>query len=248
MTAETRKTVILAVLAGGLALVVLLLSLHFRKKAESVSPPPGPGKPVPAVVEGPAPSEVVKPPVAGGDAAKPAVKPVAAAPDAATPPPVADAGPEPSDTDEFAPAEVKRAADPVIIELGNYVARVGEEFEVAVEMAAPALSNVMLLMEFDPAIVECVADSAKRVGWTFRKGLEFYADNAKGRMILISAGPPGAKHTRAVDGQPVVSFRMKGKAAGQVALKFPAAGTEFVTATGTPSKDPQVRGGVISIR
>ena len=182
------------------------------------------------------------------DQAKPPVKPVTAAPAAVTPPTVPAEGPEPPDTDEFAQAEVNRAADPVVVDCGQYAAKVDEEFEVTVKMTAPALSNVMLLMEFDPAVVECVADSGKKVGWTFRKGIEFYSDNAKGRMILISAGPPGAKHTRAVDGQPVASFRMKGKAAGQVAFKFPAAGTEFVTATGTPSKDPQVRGGVIDIR
>ncbi|OPZ23236.1 MAG: hypothetical protein BWZ02_03286 [Lentisphaerae bacterium ADurb.BinA184] len=175
----------------------------------------------------------------------------AAAPDEARPSEreaAADDGPEPKDTDEFTAEEAEHAAAPVILDAGRYAVRAGEEFDVTLTLTAPALSNVMLLMEFDPALLACLPASGKRVGWTFRQDIEFYANNDKGQLILISQGQPGAKHTRAVVDRPVASFRLKAKAAGQTALKFPAKGVEFTTAKGVAAEAPQLRGGAIEIR
>ena len=95
-------------------------------------------------------------------------------------------------------------------------------------------------------MMEFVPKSAKPVGKNFVNGIEFYADQAKGRMVLIHSGLPGAKNLKAVNGDEIAVFRMVAKKAGETTLTFPPKGVGFTNARGE-DEEYEILGGSIVI-
>ena len=147
----------------------------------------------------------------------------------------------------FLPEDLEDKQKMVYMDIGNYDVDTGEEFEISIRVDAPALVNFSLMMEFNQEFIEYVSDSAKAVGKMFRYGIEFYAQNDKGRMILISKGHPGAKQTEKVEDRPVAVFRMKAKQSGITKINFSGKGIILLDPFGG-KLEYDVKGGVIEIR
>jgi hypothetical protein len=135
----------------------------------------------------------------------------------------------------------------VYMDIGRYDIDSGDEFEVNITVAAPELANFSLMMEFDPKYLDYVADSAIAVGKTFRYGIDFYAQNDKGSMILISKGDPGAKHTEKVIDKTVAKFRMKARKPGITMLVSASRGMILWDTFGN-EMEYDIQGGEIEIR
>lgn len=151
-----------------------------------------------------------------------------------------------ADDHEFNRSDLEGIDQPVRVDVGDYEATVDDELTLDIRVEAPALANFSVLMEFDPYYLEYLADSAKAVGDTFRTGIEFYAQNDRGRMILISSGFPGEKHTNPVAGEAVATFRMVMKKSGVTKINFPDEGLLFFNARGQRMKYT-IKGGEIVI-
>ncbi len=149
---------------------------------------------------------------------------------------------------EFTAEDARYAEKPIAVNLGNYRVRKGDEFEVAVQVQAPALESFTLLMNYDPELLECLPDTAHPVGKSFHMGIEFYADQQKGKMVLINAGLPGAKNINPTDNQTVAVFRMVAKGEGQTQIICPETGVNFTNAIGREVVNYKINGGAISIR
>ncbi len=150
-------------------------------------------------------------------------------------------------SEAFSAEDINKKDMNVEINLGDYRAVAGEEFEVNVRMHAPALESMTLLMEYDPEVIEYVANSAKAVGKAFRRGIEFYADNQKGRMVLLNSGIPGAKNMNVCDGGSIASFRVLAKAPGETQLQFPEMGMTFINGRGEEIDQYDIRGGSVVV-
>ncbi len=147
----------------------------------------------------------------------------------------------------FLQSDIEDKETMVYMDIGNYDIDRGSEFEIIVNLAAPALANFSLMMEFDNSYLEYVEKSEKAIGDMFRYGIEFYAQNEQGRMILISAGHPGAKHTEKVVDKPVALFRMKAKKEGTTKITFAEKGVILLDPFGN-KMEYDILGGEIEIR
>ena len=147
----------------------------------------------------------------------------------------------------FTKENVEDKETTVYMDIGRYDVDSGDEFEVNITVTAPALANFSLMMEFDPEYLYYVADFVDAIGKTCRYGIDFYAQNDKGRMILISKGNPGAKHTEKVIDKTIAKFRMKARKPGITTLASASSGMILLDAFGN-EMEYDVQGGEIKIR
>ena len=156
--------------------------------------------------------------------------------------------PEPAivESDEFQPENVEFAAQSVILDLGEYEVRTGEEFDLYLSLSAPALASLLLVLEFDAELLEYVPDSAEAVGDVFRNDIEFHEDPKGGRVALINGGLPGNKNTNAAHHDRAASFRMRALKPGEVTLTPASNGISFGNALGG-TLEYEVHGGLVSI-
>lgn len=150
-------------------------------------------------------------------------------------------------SEEFQQDDIRDEDMKVAVEIDDYEVLVGDEFDIAVRLSAPALESMTLLMEYDAELLECIADSAKAVGDTFRRGIEFYADNKKGRMVLINAGTPGAKNMEKAEDEMVATFKMVARKVGRTELVYPKVWSTFTNGKGMDIEDFRIHGGDILI-
>jgi len=150
------------------------------------------------------------------------------------------------ESDEFQPEDVEFAEQSVILDLGEYEVRTGEEFDLYVSLSAPALASLFLVLEFDAELLEYVPDSAKAVGDVFRNDIEFHEDPKGGRIALINGGLPGNKNTNEAHHDRVASFRMRALKPGEVTLTPAGNGINFANAQGG-LLEYEVHGGLVSI-
>jgi hypothetical protein len=147
---------------------------------------------------------------------------------------------------EFGPADLKEVGRGVVLDLGRYQARVGQEFDVVVRFEGPPLMIMVLGLDFDPTVVEVVFESARPVGSAVRSGIEFYADNTKGKLVLLPSGTPGMKNVNGGNGGPMAVFRMRGKAEGVAALTLTEGGAKFASGKGDEER-AVLHGGDITV-
>lgn len=147
----------------------------------------------------------------------------------------------------FTEADLEAAGTGVTVLLENCMARVGEEFPVRVWLRAPALESMTLVMTYDPEMLEVIPGSAEPLERAICHGVEIYADQAKGKAIMIHSGTPGQRNFTASDGlAPLCGFRMRGKSAGTCALQV-AAESSFTNGRGE-EETVEGRDGRITIR
>ncbi len=151
-------------------------------------------------------------------------------------------------SEEFSQSDVSPEKMKVSMDLGEYTVDEGDEIEFGLKMSAPALESLTVLMEYDSTMLEYVKDSAKAKGKAFRNGIEFYADDKKGQMVLINAGIPGAKNINGVEETEIVTFRMRSKKAGKTKLECPTNAISFVNGRGNEIDNYSINGGFITIR
>lgn len=152
------------------------------------------------------------------------------------------------DPDAFTADELAFKDLPVDVEIGNYRVSAGQEFEVTVVMSSPALMTFSLHLGYNPDLVEYVADSAEKVGGTFRGDVEFYCKPEMKQMILISTMNPGAKSSTIASRSPVARFRLRAKQTGVTELTILKQGTFYLNADGTQIADFAISGGTILIQ
>jgi hypothetical protein len=152
------------------------------------------------------------------------------------------------DADAFTADELAFKDLPVDVEIGDYRVSAGQEFEVTVVMSSPALMTFSLHLGYNPDLVEYVADSAEKVGGTFRGDVEFYCKPEMKQMILISTMNPGAKSSTIASRSPVARFRLRAKQAGVTELTILKQGTFYLNADGTQIADFAISGGTILIQ
>ena len=115
----------------------------------------------------------------------------------------------------FTPEDLAQSGRGVRVELGKYEAAVGSEFEVEIRMVSPALESCTLVMQYDQGALAVVPGSAVPVGAQFRSGIECYAAEGSGKLVIIQAGTPGSKNLDAsVGGTASVVCRMRALRAG----------------------------------
>ncbi len=115
----------------------------------------------------------------------------------------------------FTPEDLAQCGRGVRVELGKYEAAVGSEFEVEIRMVSPALESCTLVMQYDQGALAVVPGSAVPVGAQFRSGIECYAAEGSGKLVIIQAGTPGSKNLDAsVGGTASVVCRMRALRAG----------------------------------
>jgi hypothetical protein len=148
---------------------------------------------------------------------------------------------------QFTADDAHGANDPIMVNISDYRVAKGDEFEVSVRLQAPALESMTLLMNYDPALLEYLPETARVVGKSFHLGIEFYADQQKGRMVLINSGLPGAKNIYPTGNEVIAVFRMVAKEAGQTQITFPESGVSFTNAVGRETTDYKINGGTITI-
>lgn len=147
---------------------------------------------------------------------------------------------------EFTEADLARAGEGVQVDLGEYRVRVGDQIDVQVRLTAPPMESATLMFGYDPGKLSVIPDSARPVGQYFRRGIEFYVDEAGGRAVLIHTGKPGMKNINGATGAPVASFRLRALAEGDCTLSL-VGGTSFSNGRGS-DEEYSVYGGAIHIR
>lgn len=246
MTGRTKEWLAVVALAAGVACLVAWFAWH-RGTADSIPMPPVPEATAPNAVSAP-PSEST--PGGGGmeevSGAEHVEGPVSTAKTAIDPslPTLPDWVPQPEV--EFGPADFAEAGRGVVLDLGQSRTRVGQEFKVIIYFDGPPLMLMVIGLGFDPAVVQVVHGSARPVGNVFRTGIEFYADNAKGQLVLLQSGSPGMKNVNRAKGEPVATFRMRGKAEGSTSLTLMEKGSTFVNGKGEDERASLV-GGTIAV-
>ncbi len=244
---QKKREVIVAIVIA-LVVACLFFWLALRKRGETGEPvgttPPPAGGPA---ATAPATAPAAQPGVTGAAGQPPA--PAGAKPGEQLPAPAAapTATPEwePQPEVEFGPDDLKGIGQGVSFDLGTYSVRVGDEFEVTVSYAGPPLMLLMLGLDFDPAVLEVLPESARPVGKVIRSGIEFYADNAKGKMVLLQTGTPGMKNVNRAMGGTLAAFRMRAKAAGNTMLTLPEKGAAFNNAKGENEKAVILGGSIV---
>lgn len=247
------RTPIYVVLAAA-AVVVMLVLLYWLRSA---APEPGPepanrreptatrARPPRQSVTDDRPSGVGAP----GPGAPGSTEPVEPTRD--TPAPTADedlvAGKE--DGWEFTAADLADSDRPVYLDLGNYQAGIGDEFDVQLFLEAPALTAMTLVLRYDTELLDVVPDSAEAVGRVFRGlPLEFYVNAAEGAVGLFLARGTGLKNMLASRNEQVAVFRMRAKKEGTAVLRaHEDGGIEFTNARGALASC-EVSGGMVVIR
>ncbi|OGV61815.1 MAG: hypothetical protein A3K18_00520 [Lentisphaerae bacterium RIFOXYA12_64_32] len=235
------------VVVAGAAAVVLLFGLLFWWRAQMPRPAPAPPTPpAPVANRAPVPAPPAQPAVVTKAAPVPAAVPAPAA--AKTEAPQAAAPDDPRDPAwEFTEADIATAGRGAKVDLGDYQVAVGQEFSFEVGLTAPPLANLMLIMTYDPELLEVLPDSAKAQGNAFRRGIEFYADPKTGRMALISAGLPGQKNMLAAEGAVVASVRLRARKAGETRIGFIDRGISLTNAR-LEDEPCEVTGGRIVVK
>lgn len=155
-----------------------------------------------------------------------------------------------ADPSEFTREDAKHAQDKVTVDLGSYEVSVGEEFDVSIELFSPALENLVLYMEFDPAKLSVVPQSGRRVGEAFQQEIEFYTrvQQGKGQAVIISATRPGSKNVNPTAGEVVALFRMRAREAGESTLEFENKHISFTNAVGTDIEEYEILGGTVTAK
>ena len=151
--------------------------------------------------------------------------------------------------DEFQADEVETVTGPIYLDFGSYKVRAGEEFDVSIRLSAPSLESVCLYMKYDPELVEGIPASAKKVGQTFRAGIEYYTRKRTdfGEAVIINESRPGSRNLNPSHGEVAVTFRMRALKAGVAQLEFPKELMSFSTAMGDDRDDYEIRGGRIEV-
>jgi hypothetical protein len=147
---------------------------------------------------------------------------------------------------DFTPEDLALCGRGVQVDLGQYEAAVGNEFEVMVRLVSPALESCTLVLRYDQEALVVVPESAKPDGQAFRSGIEAYATPGSGKLVIIHAGTPGKKNVDAVVSGPVVTWRMRALRPGVTRLQvLPESG--FTNGQGA-EETYKVVGGDVSIR
>lgn len=148
---------------------------------------------------------------------------------------------------EFTEEDLAECGAGVDVGLGRYNTRKGEEFEVAVSLKGPALASCTIVVDYDTDMLEVVPRTAEPVGRQFRGGIECYADEAGGRLILIQEGVPGKKNLDRSSGDHMSAvWRMRALRSGRTRLQV-ADETSFTNGRGE-EEGYRVVGGDIVIR
>ncbi len=165
--------------------------------------------------------------------AKPNELPGLVSGDGAAPAPSLDDLPRmtPNATDQFTATDIAHGEMPVVVDFGDYAVQVGDEFEVAVTLTAPALKTLAIPMAFDPTKLAVVENSAHERTNVLRGRMEFYPRNDKGMIGLLVSGFPGLKNTHECNGEVVAAFKLRALATGSVTLELLQPGVQVVSAT-----------------
>jgi hypothetical protein len=155
---------------------------------------------------------------------------------------------EPADLDVFTAADLAPENMFVRVDLGNYSIDKGGDMDVRLALTAPGLESLAIVLEYDPNLLAFVEGSAEPVGNTFRRGIEFHANPARGKLVLMHDGVPGAKNTQLVSGEVVARFTMRALEAGTTQLLPAGNGYSFTNGRGVDIQDCRISGGRIEIR
>jgi hypothetical protein len=132
----------------------------------------------------------------------------------------------------------------VRIDFGEYQVRKGEAFAIDVSLTAPVLTSLRIPLKFDTALLEIIEGSGEAVGSTLRHGVEFYADQKRGMIMILQNGLPGAKNTEFASDEVFVRFRMRAKEAGDTELAVMRERASFVNGRGDPVEFELVGGSI----
>jgi hypothetical protein len=230
---DNAKLILFGLIALAIGLGLLGLRIATSEQVEDLPPEPVPAPTVAKSARPPAPGTEEPPASAVSNGSKQPPEPVAVTIE---------------DPDAFTADELAFKDLPVDVEIGDYRVEAGQEFEVTVVMSAPAMMTFSLHMGFDPALVEYVPDSAKKVGDTFRGEIEFYCKPEMKQMILINTMNPGAKSSTIASRTPVAQFRLRAIQPGATELHILKQGTFYLNADGTQVADFAISGGNILIQ
>jgi len=152
---------------------------------------------------------------------------------------------------EFSAEELADTERPVYLDLGDYQVAVGQEFEVALFLEAPALSSLDLVMVYDKELLEAVEGSEQTHGRVLREGMLFRINDKTGHVGIFSkdhGGLPGKKNLFTARNERIASFRMRAEAEGATTLSFVEdRGISFKNGLGV-ERPHEVFGGRIVIR
>ena len=196
-------------------------------------------------------SPAVTPPPASWIPPPPPPPPVPAAPLATASPDSTTTAPrEPwvkQPTVPFLPTELRPdSKQRAKLDLGTHELNKGAEAEFRCQLAAPPLTELTLILQYNPFFLEYVPDSARPLGPAFRQPLEVTAGRAPGTLAIVSTGTPGAKNINSTGGEPVLSFRMRAKQTGQTTLR-PGSSCR-VLGGGSSEVRMEIGGGSVTIR
>lgn len=148
---------------------------------------------------------------------------------------------------DFTPEDLAQCGRGVRIDLGTYEVASGGEFAVQIGIASPALESCTLVVQYDKGALALVPGSVAPVGPQFRSGVEGYAVEASGKLVVIQTGTPGRKNLDgSVGANAAVAFRMRALRPGAVRLTV-LPESSFSNARGD-DEAYDVAGGEISIR
>lgn len=145
----------------------------------------------------------------------------------------------------FGAADLAACGSGVRLDLGNYRVATGSEFDVLLSLHAPALESATVVLGYDPQALVVVPRSGRPLGSQFRGGIECYADEAAGRLVLIHAGTPGMKNVDAFAQGAAAGWRMRAVRPGQTQLRV-LEGSSFVNGRGD-EEAAVVDGGVVDV-
>lgn len=243
-TRQFRETAVLVILVAALALTAFLLLRSNAPGGAERGPAPTTG------LDAGAPSTAGRQVLpAPGRAPRPGQIPGSAIPDSSPRPVpgVGVAGAEPGDGGPaFNRDDVEGANRSVTVDLGRYVAGVGQEFSVEFRISGPALTRFKLPVTFDPELLAVVAGSVEAGPEVLPAGLESHVQATAGLMLLASRGVPGAKSANSSSGQLLARFSMRALARGQAQLEVVEDLAGFVNARGD-AVDIAVHDGAITI-
>ena len=191
------------------------------------------------------------PPPVGWLPTPPPPPPPPAIPAAAVPPRTPDVAPMepwreqpaiPFLPEELRPNEKRYAR----LDLGTHEMKKGEEAEFRIRLVSPPLTELTLILSYDPFFLEYIPDSVRPLGPAFRKTIEVAAGQKPGTLALVSTGTKGAKNINDTSGEPVLGFKMRAKQTGQTTLR-PGGGCRLLGGGGTEVRI-EIGGGTVTIR
>jgi hypothetical protein len=148
---------------------------------------------------------------------------------------------------DFTAEDMVQCGRGVRIGLGTYGAAAGSEFKVEVRITSPALESCTLVLQYDKGVLAVVPGSVAPAGPQFRSGIEGYAAESSGKLVVIHAGTPGRKNLDASAGSGVsVVCRMRALRAGVTRLLV-LPESSFTNGRGE-EENYEVTGGEVNIR